>query len=559
MSQFPAGCGWPIPSRENGWITRQPQNSLFCKMFVQSKLIQANKYEEYCKKFSNQSDFEHQIKTSIEVLNEIVPLNAYKYECKSTVRSNTLRQKADKLFFEIKGTVSGLLHAWKIYSKSIAYAENNSKELPLAYANRSAILYHLKKYEECVRDINKTLQLSYPDSYRANLIRRKAKCLKLLGKPEADNACQEARKWLENAQLSDNNKEEITKKIQSATKFNMQKSQSNMTRQVLPNIVKNNKIPCASDAVDIKYNVNYGKHIVATRNISVGEVLAIERPYTLQLKLDHIYTHCSHCFARAWDSIPCPNCVYTMYCSELCREEAWKQYHDVECSVKGYFVNMKMNELAPFSLRLALIAIREAGSIEKLEEELNRIDDIKDPLEKCLLDGVYYSDIYRALYCLETHKSERMWPELISLTLNSAIIIYYTYISTLFFGENSDKSIKKISDNPKVIFVAKLIAHHYMTLQMNDHVDSCNGEWQQASTNDFSCSPNRTRIPSTINIFCLWIKVIFIIYNFYFRFLTIMGLIMLLNLYLEEKIFVTNTNFFVSVKLVRMIGLHMEI
>lgn len=94
---------------------------------------------------------------------------------------------------------------------------------------------------------------------------------------------------------------------------------------------------------------------------------------------------------------------------------------------------------------------------------------ISDPLEKCLSDGIYRSDVYRPLYCLETHEGKRMWPELISILLNSAIIIYYAYTSTSFFGEDSEKNIKNISEDPKILFVAKLIAHHYMTVQINDH------------------------------------------------------------------------------------------
>lgn len=345
-------------------------------MFIQTKLIETNKYEEFCNKFAKQDDFKYRVKTAIEALHEIVPLDI-QCERKKSTTSSSLRQQADKSFHEKKGTTEGLLDAWKTYSKSVAYAENNSRELPLAYANRSVILFRLHKYEECVRDINKALELNYPDSLRANLLRRKAKCLKFLGEPGADDACQEAKKWLENIQLNEGNKKELEKKIQSATEITTQKSQSRNARKSLPNIVRNNRVPCASNAIDLKYDENYGRHIVATHDISVGEVLVIERPYALLLNPDHIYSHCSHCFGRSWDSIPCPNCVHAMYCSELCRDEAWKQYHDVECPVKGYFLSMGMNDLAPFSLRLAVLAIREAGSIEKLEEELNNIDDCK--------------------------------------------------------------------------------------------------------------------------------------------------------------------------------------
>lgn len=346
-------------------------------MFAQVKLMLAGKTEEFHQKLFSQDDLEFRVKTAVEALMDVLPLDV-QCELKSSKLSHKLRLAADNLFFSDKRNLPSLLKALELYSKSVAVAENKSRELPLAYANRSAILFNLRKHAECVKDIDRALQLNYPDSLRANLLRRKAKCLTLLGEPGADNACEEARRWLQNVNLTDNKKEKLKQKIEIAMDFReLPESGESRKKVPFPIIERHAKIPCASTAVDIKYSKEYGRHIVANRDIAAGEVLAIEKPYALLLKPDCIYTHCSHCFRRAWDAIPCPHCIHAMYCSEKCRNEAWGQYHDIECPIKPYLQSLTMNDLAPFSLKLAVLAVREAGGIEKLRQQLQQIDDCK--------------------------------------------------------------------------------------------------------------------------------------------------------------------------------------
>ena len=367
-------------------------------MFAQVKLIIAGKFEEFHKKLNSQTDLEFRVKTAVQALKDVLPLD-FQSDCKNSQLSDALRKKADQLFFAEKGNIIALLQACEFYSKSISLAEMNSRELPLAYANRSAILYNLKKYVECIRDINKALELNYPDVLRPNLIRRKAKCLKLLGKPEAEDVCEEGRRWLQNINLDDENREQLEEKIKCATKITeLPKLENNNLKKLSPNLKYQEKIPCASTAIHVKYDKKYGKHIVATCDINVGEILVIEKPYTGLLKSECI--HCSQCFNRAWDSIPCLHCVNTMYGSEKCRNEAWEQYHDIECPIKGYFTSLGMNDLAPFSLKLAILAIREAGGFKNLKQNLSEIDRCEGKINKLLLYEILmqYKNILEFIY-----------------------------------------------------------------------------------------------------------------------------------------------------------------
>src|ERR1700712_5582253 len=52
----------------------------------------------------------------------------------------------------------------------------DSEEFALSVANRSAAFFHLKKYRECLHDIDLAISYRYPAKSRIKLIARKASC-----------------------------------------------------------------------------------------------------------------------------------------------------------------------------------------------------------------------------------------------------------------------------------------------------------------------------------------------------------------------------------------------
>lgn len=345
-------------------------------MLPPDQLISLLKFEGLMEELERKTDFKVRVQMTLKAIEDALPLDI-NCENKDSQESLSLKTQADKLVLKNKVRVSYLLQALKLYNKSIAKAEKSSIALAQAYANRSSVLFNLAKFEECINDIDRALELEYPDNSRPNLLRRKAKCLKILGKLEAEKVCEEARLWLEKVTLSDDTKEKINARINIVSKEREYAKPESIKPETLPEFPPHEKIPSASDAIDIKYSKDLGRHLIARRNIDAGEVLIVEKPYAAYLDPKNIYSHCSHCFLRVWDSIPCEYCTHAMYCSEKCRSEAWEQYHDIECPIKVYFIGMHMNDLAPFSLRITLMAVRESGSIKKLRKELTKIDNCK--------------------------------------------------------------------------------------------------------------------------------------------------------------------------------------
>lgn len=54
-------------------------------------------------------------------------------------------------------------------------------------------------------------------------------------------------------------------------------------------------IECAADCVKIRKNATYGRHVVASRDIPVASVIAVEKPFAQALLTTKFLTHCYHC------------------------------------------------------------------------------------------------------------------------------------------------------------------------------------------------------------------------------------------------------------------------
>lgn len=344
-------------------------------MLPPEKLINLLQYEGLLEELERKTDFESRIKITLLAIESCLPLKI-KIEGKNSEASKNFKLQADLLVRKEPGVYPTMLEALKLYTKSIALAEKSSLRMALAYANRSSAFYQLDKMEECISDVEQALKLPYPDDRRYNLIRRKAKCLNRIDKLDLSEICDEARESIEKMTISDEKKEILEEKIIHATKSHKYthrlKEEPNIN---LPEFIPHKNIPSASSAVSIAYSQNFGKHLVTNRNINAGEILIVEKPYSAILSPDRYYTNCSHCLVRTWTSIPCETCIYTTYCSEKCRSEAWQEYHDIECPLKGYMMSLNMTDLVSLSLKLVILAVRESGSIKKLKEELKEIDN----------------------------------------------------------------------------------------------------------------------------------------------------------------------------------------
>lgn len=233
------------------------------------------------------------------------------------------------------------------YSKSVAYAPLGSEELAKAYGNRSALLFHLRKYKECIVDVDLALKVTRSSTLSAKLLCRKAECLKMVDPSSVKETLLQAKELINS--LGDNEieaKEKLTLIYSKAVESHPLASiQLERIARNLPEMDGSDEVPEISKKLILKYDEKKKvRNFVAEQDIKTGEILLIEPAFAQTPDLNKIYEACSHCLKLVWNGIPCNSCALAIYCSESCKSEAWDQYHDMECS-KIDFVLTPMGQM----------------------------------------------------------------------------------------------------------------------------------------------------------------------------------------------------------------------
>ena len=323
------------------------------------------------------ADNPYRMECTFFLLREYKVIPKASYEKKNTVKAIQYKDEGNTKFLHAKTSLQ-FLETLKLYTQSIAFALNNSKELALAYANRSAILIRFGKYKDCLADINRALNLNYPNNLKSKVFLRKAECLLALGSPETKKAHESALKWLKEIS-NETNKLKMKKKLD--TFFDIDRKFDIVEDEELFSVewdyTDDTEIPCALDGLVIKYNTKFGRHVIATRDFAAGEIIIAEKHYAQVLAYQNMYTHCAHCLQVTWSSIPCCYCVYAVYCSVKCRDNARQLYHDIECNVLGFFIESGLDEGKLLATKIAILALREARNISNLKNELKNINACK--------------------------------------------------------------------------------------------------------------------------------------------------------------------------------------
>jgi len=101
-----------------------------------------------------------------------LPMQHKSTNLKNNKKARKIRADAN-VKFQNKDYVSALYE----YNESVMTAKVNTEDYALALANRSAALYYLKEYDDCICDIHQSLANKYPIALAYKLYEREVKCL----------------------------------------------------------------------------------------------------------------------------------------------------------------------------------------------------------------------------------------------------------------------------------------------------------------------------------------------------------------------------------------------
>jgi tetratricopeptide (TPR) repeat protein len=164
------------------------------------------------------------------------------------------------------------------YNESLCLSEAGSENLGLAFANRSAICLELKKFDKCMKNIKLARQNNYPKSSQEVLATREKKCSELSKKSKANDG----KKFF---------------------RLSYKPSKS---------------IPYIIDGLEMRNNDKYGRHIVTNKDLHVGDIVAIEKPFCsvlltksnfVEVDQNNKFLRCAYCLrSNRFELVPCQGC-----------------------------------------------------------------------------------------------------------------------------------------------------------------------------------------------------------------------------------------------------------
>jgi len=379
-----------------------------------------------------------------------------------------------------------------LYTEAMKYAGVHEtlwegETMAIAAANRSACHFQLKNYRECLTDIELALEAGYPIQMCNKLYIRQCKCLLELSRiPEAQVAFDKAIDAIDRSGLQKDLRKDKTADLQEAF-INLAKSveadpppellaaernrDATGTFGEMPawSIVKDPhpNYPSASSAVTIKYDPNVGRHIVANRDIEVGEVLFHESPivtYHMAFDPDILVTPaCHNCFMNIRTGlVPCPTCSTACFCSIGCRNEALASYHKYECRIASLLVRTQLHRLPLVMASLRGITQKSVAFFKDAAEK--EVFSEHDVTWGSTPDQVYKSDDYRSLFNLVTHMERRTIYDVVTKHIIAAILVAALKGADFF---------PKAGDEAAEVLIGKILAHFLQCIQFNMHmVDS---------------------------------------------------------------------------------------
>nr|CAI5865838.1 unnamed protein product [Callosobruchus analis] len=366
-----------------------------------------------------------------------------------------------------------LVKSLEYYTKSICNATLNGREYSLALANRSAVTFEMREYENCLKDIELCLKADYPTALKPKIYFRKAECfLAMSQKENFEKGILEITDLLCNALIDD--KDKYVEKLNHLRKVKIKSKVLDVQKEnfiELPTFSdgENENFAFASSKVKISYEKIKGRHVVARKNIQKGEVLFIEKAFIFApVFKDNREFHpfkCYNCLKDVISSIPCKTCTLCTFCNETCFISSWNECHKWECDGMQASIWYDLGIAFP-AFKAMLKGVRSGFKTIKADhgEDVKKFGDKDD-------NYPYFNRLVSHIY-----KTKNAAPYVIMAAVVVSYLKSYTNFFTWFLQQ---KNCPKTNMMDLVTYVGGVIAKHIAQLSSNSSIIE---HWSYSST-----------------------------------------------------------------------------
>ncbi|XP_077336697.1 protein-lysine N-methyltransferase SMYD4 [Lithobates pipiens] len=368
------------------------------------------------------------------------------------------KEEGNKRFGRKQYTAAAVL-----YSKAISHGSPGTEEIAVCFANRSAVLFYLCHYAECLEDIDRAQEHGYPERLKSKILQRQAECLRKLKQSGFSSIHLPS---TESINLTDPTREPAADAL--------------CDRLQELKLDRNPKLTNASSSLTMHFSDSKGRHLVASQDIACGELLIQEEAYvsviipdgkpiggksTWDISITNCDLYCHHCLQRGLTFLPCHQCSSARYCSPKCRDVAWKRYHYVECSLGSCL--LALGVFCHTALRTVLLAgLRQVSEV--FHQALNVKTKPQDIVSGTAYNEPFCSD-YKSLFTLQAHPELQNEEQKFLCGLTSAALCKKLCLDILKAGKeesslNAETPEKEKSD---MNVIGSAILFHMLQLHCN--------------------------------------------------------------------------------------------
>ncbi len=141
---------------------------------------------------------------------------------------------------------------------------------------------------------------------------------------------------------------------------------------LMQKIPANEKYPCyVADCLTLNNSEEFGRHIRTKIDLKVGTIVLAEKHSATTFLPEVSYQHCEFCKSRnILNLIPCDSCIRVMYCSEKCRQDDFKDTHNLTCGI-----DFGINAYSYCALKLFCMGLNCFQSSTEFAEFLRETED----------------------------------------------------------------------------------------------------------------------------------------------------------------------------------------
>ncbi|KAJ6636018.1 SET and MYND domain-containing protein 4 [Pseudolycoriella hygida] len=240
--------------------------------------------------------------------------------------------------------------------------------------------------------------------------------------------------------------------------------------QILPEVYQSvsNTLTNTSNAVQLKWREDLGRHLIATQTIPPGATLIVEHPFSWIVHPNESLLFCQNCCRKLRNVIPCSNCSMALFCSAQCLR-ASEAYHRFECDfmkaltsseILGEMVLLCYRTISKSDITVLETHIREFLKIHEGRTEIVQNEQIfHEKFVLGLSEGTTLdSSCYNAVFAQTPNTDRRLGGDLLKRSFSAVVLTICLRFSGYFQCVEERDSKCNLSEDEELI-AAILLRH----------------------------------------------------------------------------------------------------